>query len=69
VLQLQQLDVLVLQLQQLDVLQLQQLDVLQLELLHSMVSPPPPLPSSTMTTGASMPMLLISSISKVSTSS
>jgi hypothetical protein len=62
--------VLVLVLQQLDVLQLQQLDVLQLELLQDMSSPPPsPEPSSTMTTGASMPTLPISSISKVSTSS
>jgi hypothetical protein len=67
-----QLDVapqLVLQLQQLDVLQLQQLDVLQLELHHPSAMSSSPVPSSTTTAGALMPMLLISSISKVSASS
>jgi hypothetical protein len=60
--------VLVLQLQQLDVLQLQQLEQLQLELLAANCSPVSPVPSSTMTAGASMPMSLISVISNVSTS-
>jgi hypothetical protein len=55
----------VLQLQQLEVLQLQQLEQLQLELVDSAsVSPP-----SSTTAGASMPMSLMSSISKVTTSS